>query len=306
MSSPAESPAVAPSATAEPCPTPLEWHVVLDEFRRQWRHFVAPSHVGTERVTGVTFGAGTPLYVLGPAAGDCRLFALLAWLLKDDFCCVFVDLPKLGWPVRGAVELPKLTGAVLSAAAHLGHFQHGVLGVEFGSAVALDLAANYPNRISSLVLLQAAAKFSPTWLERGMLAYGSCLPGAIGGIPGWWNLQRQNHRPWFPPFDDSRFDFLARTLGESPTSQFSRRMQLRAGLDFSPHLGSIAAPTLLVETEGEGPVIRRGMDQLRAGLPHAQVESLHSTGLHPYLTHPHRLAKLIRTFVDSVRVASAN
>lgn len=293
---PSGQPSAAPAA-GEPCPAPLEWRVVLVEFRKQSRPFVVPSHDGSDCLTGLTFGAGAPLYFLGPAAGDRNLFALLAWLLKDDFCCVFVDLPELGWPVRTAVELPKLTGAVLSAAAHLGHSQHAVLGVEFGSALALDLAANFPDRVGSLILMQPTARFAPSLLERGLYAYGACLPGAIGGIPGWWNVQRRNHRRWFPPFDDSRFDFLVQTLGQSPTAQFSRRMQLWSGLDFAPHLRSITAPTLLIETEGEGPIVSERLQALQAGLSDVRTESLHSAGFYPYLTHPHRVAKLIRTFL---------
>jgi pimeloyl-ACP methyl ester carboxylesterase len=268
---------------------------VLEEFRRQSVPFEGQGD--SERVTGVTFGSGAPLYVLGPAAGDRELFALLAWLLKDDFCCVFVDRPAIGWPVNATIELPRLTRSVLSAAHRLDHQRFAVLGVEFGSALALDLAVNNPEQISSLVLLQAAPRVSPSWLERGLHTYGSGMPGLIGGIPGWWNLQQQNHRPWFPPFDGSRFDFLVQNLGQTPTAQFSRCMRLWTGLDFGAHLKSIVAPTLLIETEGEGANINRQMRDLQAALKDARTEDMHSSGLYPYLTHPHRVAKLMRTFL---------
>jgi len=268
---------------------------VLDEFRRLSVPF--ETHNDGERVAGVTFGAGAPLYVLGPAAGDRELFSLLAWLLKDDFCCVFIDRPSIGWPVNVATELPRLTRSVLSAASQLGQARFSVLGVEFGSALALDLAVNNPEQVTALVLLQGAPRVLPSWLERGLHTYGSGMPGLIGGIPGWWNLQQQNHRPWFPPFDNSRFDFLVQNLGQTPTAQFSRRMRLWTDLDFGPHLTSIAAPTLLIETEGEGPNIGRQMQALQAGLSNVRTEEMHSSGLYPYLTHPHRVAKLIRTFL---------
>jgi len=280
---------------AEPCPTPLEWRVVVAEFRRQSVPF--EDDADGERVRGVTFGSGTPLYVLGPAAGDRELFALLAWLLKDDFCCVFVDRPAIGWPVSAATELPRLTRTVLRAARHLAHHRFAVLGVEFGSGLALDLAMNSPEQVIALMLLQGAPRVLPSWLERGLHAYGSGMPGLIGGIPGWWNLQRRNHRPWFPPFDDSRFDFLVQNLGQTPTAQLSRRMRLWTDLDFGPHLNSLAVPTLLIETEGEGSNIGRQMQALQAGLTNARTEEMHNSGLYPYLTHPHRVAKLIRTFL---------
>jgi hypothetical protein len=78
-------------------------------------------------------------------------------------------------------------------------------------------------------------------------------------------------------------------------------MRLWADLDFRSHLGSIVAPTLLIGTEGEGPNIRRWMRELQSGLTDVRTEDMHSSGLYPYLTHPHRVAKLVRTFLESVR-----
>lgn len=298
------SPSLAPAASAsaaavaaEPCPTPLEWRVVLDEFRRQARPFDGSNDPGSDRVTGITFGTGAPLFVLGPAAGDRELFALLAWLLKDDYSCVFVDLPQVRWPVNAADELARHTQTILAAADHLGHDRFVLLGVAYGSALAFDLVLNNQDRVAALVLLQAAAKSSPTWLERGLHAYGSLLPGVIGGIPGWWNVQRQNHRPWFPPFDDSRFDFLTQNLGRTPTAQYSRRMRLWSDLDFRDHLDSILTPMLLIETEGDGPHGAQRLLEVQSTLANSRTESLHSSGLYPYLTHPHRVAKLMRTFL---------
>jgi pimeloyl-ACP methyl ester carboxylesterase len=273
---------------------------VLDEFRRQCHPFDAVDDSNGERVSGVMFGTGAPLYVLGPAAGDRELFSLLAWLLKDEFCCVFVDPPSIDWPVRSATELARHSRHVLTAAQQLGHQRFAILGVEFGSAVALDLAVNNPDQVAALILLQAAARISPSWMERGLHTYGSWLPGMIGGLPGWWNLQRQNHRPWFPPFDNSRFDFLVQNVGRTRTSQLSRRMRLWSDLDFRAHLGSVSARTLLIDTEGEGPNVSRRMCELQDGLTDARSEDMHSSGLYPYLTHPHRIAKLARTFLESV------
>lgn len=304
MSSPVESPAIAPPA-AEPCPTPLEWRVVLEEFRRQARPFTAPDDFGGT-VRGLTFGSGAPLYVAGPAVGNHELFALLAWLLKEDYCCVFVEPPTIRWPVKSQTELPRQSGAVLAAARHLGHTVVSLLGVGFGASLALDVCLNQPERVNALIVLQGTPRLSASLLERGLNTYGGILPGTMKSIPGWSGLQRQNHRAWFPPFDGSRFDFLVQNLASTSTAQHARRMTVWSDLDFRPQLGNIRTPLLLVSTEGQGALASLGMEELRVGVPHAQSESLHSAGLHPYLTHPHRLAKLIRTFIDGVRTASAH
>lgn len=292
------SPSGAPAA-AEPCPTPLEWRAVLEEFRRGCRPFEFDDGATGERVRGVAFGDGPPLYVIGPASGDAELFALLAWLLKEHRCCVFVLPPAVGWPVRAAQELPRQSRVVLSAASHLGHERFAVFGVGFGSAASLDLCLNEPDRVKSLALVQGAARLGLSWLERGLYTYGAMWPGTIGWIPGWRGMQVQNHMPWFPPFDESRFDFLVDNLAQTSTAQLSRRMLLWGALDFRSQLSLIDAPVLLIETEGLGRGSIAALHELRSGLPQAQVESLHSAGRHPYLTHPHRVAKLLRTFLET-------
>ena len=67
-------------------------------------------------------------------------------------------------------------------------------------------------------------------------------------------------------------------------------------VNLEDRLQQVRCPVLLVRTEGQGKLEAAGHEALERGLPNARVEWLHSTGLHPYLTHPHRLAKLLKTF----------
>jgi pimeloyl-ACP methyl ester carboxylesterase len=69
------------------------------------------------------------------------------------------------------------------------------------------------------------------------------------------------------------------------------------GVDLRPDLPQIRQPVLLVRTEGEGAVSAACQEELAAALPHAKSEWLHTTGQLPYLTHPHRLAKLVKSFL---------
>jgi pimeloyl-ACP methyl ester carboxylesterase len=283
--------------TPDTCPPPLEWRSVLDEFRRLSRGFAVDSP-DSGGIRGRTFGSGSPLYVLGPAAGDCELFALLAWLLKDDHCCVFVEPQPVSWPVRPLPELRRQTCALLRAADELGHERMSVLAVGAASIPALDLCLNAPGRIERLALLHGRARLATSWLENAICLYGSLLPGALRSVPGWRRVQQRIHRYWFPPFDAGRFDFLLETLGRTPTAQAARRLRLWSGLDYRPRLSALQLPVLLMHTEGEGRAIDADMQQLQSALPQAQVVDLHSTGLYPYLTHPHRVAKLIREFLQ--------
>ena len=65
-------------------------------------------------------------------------------------------------------------------------------------------------------------------------------------------------------------------------------------MNLSDRLADVKCPVLLVRTEGQGQLETAGHEVLEKGLPNARTEWLHSTGLHPYLTHPHRLAKILK------------
>ena len=81
-----------------------------------------------------------------------------------------------------------------------------------------------------------------------------------------------------------------------PVAELARRTQAIMTYDVRAELPQMAAPTLLIRTEGDGGVAQRGIDEVERGLPAAKIEWLHNTGHLAYLTHPHRLAKLVREF----------
>jgi len=67
--------------------------------------------------------------------------------------------------------------------------------------------------------------------------------------------------------------------------------------DLRPRLNEVTTPVLLIRSEGEGMVSAACQRDLEAGLPHARVERLTSCGHLPYLSHPHRLAKIVKSFL---------
>lgn len=290
-----QHPAEPDAAAAEPCPTPLEWRQVLAEFRAQ-RQSVAQD--GDATINAVTFGNGRPLYFLGPAAGTHEQFALLAWLLRDEFRCVFIEYrPLPAVTLRSStLSLSLLAADVMSIAERLGDQRFAVCGTSFGALPALQLAFDEPDAIEGIVLVggYARRKYSP--LEESLIGYGRFLPGRLSSLPRWRALQEHNHRPWFPPFDPTRWEFLLNDLASTPTRQLARRLAISAAVDFRPLVPQIQTPVLLVRTEGEGQVLTACQDELEAGLPRVRSECMHTSGHFPHLTHPHRLAKLLKAF----------
>ncbi len=287
--------ATASELTPEPCPPPLAWQEVLGEFRAR-RTSIAFTFQGRPAVA-YAFGAGRPLCFLNPAAGDCELFALTAWLLHDECECLLFDYPSLP-PLGSPLSALSQCGAALQAAADAwGHCRFSVIAAGFGSHVALHLMSTEPDRVEAAALVCGSARRRLSLVERGLLAWGRVWPGPVRRIPGWPAVQQQNHRRWFPPFDTTRWEFLLNNLGATRTAQLARRTSVMGGIDLRSRLPGITQPVLLVRTEGEGAVSAACQDELSAGLPQAHSEWLHTTGQLPYLTHPHRLAKLVKSFL---------
>jgi hypothetical protein len=95
-----------------------------------------------------------------------------------------------------------------------------------------------------------------------------------------------------------KVELFERLLERNPGAAKEQAALIRE-VDLRPRLPEIPQPVLLVETEGEGTATRACQQELAAALPNATNETILGTGQYPYLTHPHRLAKILRQFLDS-------
>lgn len=288
-----------PPATGEThngCPTPLTTPQVLDAFRTESR----PWRLDRDgySLTGRTWGAGPPLYFLNGLTGTHDLFALTAYLLREQFRCVLFDYPDDITPEarrRGSAE--SLAEDLLAIADRQGDERFAVFASSFGGLVALSAMRAAPQRVARAVLQAGYAHRALSPLERLLVRAGRFVPGCVRQIPGWRAIQEQSHRPWFPPFDAVRWPAYLENAGRMPIATLARRADIVRRTDLRGRLAEITQPVLLIRGEGEGRIATRYQDELQRQLPHARTESLHTTGHLPYLTHPHRLAKVIREFL---------
>ncbi len=276
-------------ALREGCPPPLQWPQVLATFRDEAETWESETAAGLIR--GRVWGQGPPLVMLNGLAGSHELFALAAFLLKPQFRCVLLD-----YPTDGRTTWPKLADSVTDVAGDFLGDGGYLFGTSIGSALALEVALKCPMKVRGLVLHAAFAHLRLTWFERCGASLFGLIPGRIEGVSGWQSLQERCHRLWFPPIDPTRWSFYLADAGLTRITDVARRFGLLNRCDLRPRLKSLQCPTLLIHTEGEGATQQRCRDELAALLPHACTEFLHTTGLLTFLTHPHRLAKLIREF----------
>lgn len=286
------APPPAPPAAGEGCPTPLAWAEVVQAFQELGE---VREHAFSRRaVTSRRLGRGKPIYFLNHASGDGLLFALTAWLLKDEAECVVIDYPAVRNELTAAGFLPAVVEGLEQVRSDLGHGSVNVYGATLGGLCGLEWMRQRPASVARGIL--QTPMFSVPWtpVERTLFAIGRRLPGTLAGLPGWKGMLERNHRDWFPPFDPTRWDFLLANQGATPLRDAAVRLRA-AGTPLSAETKSVAQPVLIVRTEGEGAGLTRNAETLAATLPHASTEWMHTAGHSPFLTHPHRLVKLIRT-----------
>ena len=283
-----------PPPVGEPCPTPLVWQEVLAAYRSESTAWELTN--GSHRLVGRTWGRGRPLCLLNGFAATAEMSALTMWLLREEFRCVVFDTFEESAPRRTRPTMSDFASDVLAAADHHGADSIGVFGASFGAAVALQTALESPGRIEGLVLQHGFARRRLSMSERLLAGWCRRSRRTLAQFPWRRRIQELNHRRWFPPFDGTRFEFLVDSTGSIPLADLARKALAVHGFDIANRLGEIACPVLLLRTEGEGGIEAGLHARLERGLKGSRTEWLHSSGLHPSLTHPHRLAKLIKSF----------
>lgn len=290
-----DTPTAAP-AEGGACPPPLQWQEVLREVTERATHWTV--EVPGTQLTGLTLGEGPPLIFLNSLAEPRELSFLLAWLLRDQFRCVLFDWRGVKSPQRGPVTLDRLVADLFEIADHWPGEPNRLLATGLGGLVGLRALHDRPRQFSHLTLVAGYAHRQLTATERRLAAVGRWLPGTVQRLPGWRAVQRHSHRRFFPPFDETRFEFFLDRLGRMPIAPLCELARVIAQTDLTPLLPQIENPVLLIETEGTPLTLREAGQTLARQLPHATMEELHNTGLIPGLTHPHRIAKLIRTAAE--------
>lgn len=272
------------------CPTPQQWQEVLAEFLHAGTHW--SFSWGGGEILGRTIGDGPPLYFLNPITGTHELFCLTVWLLRDRYRCVLLDYPD-----TGTTSLESLAAGVAEVARRHGDEAIDVYAAGFGTLVAWALAESHSKLVSRIVAQGALSEIRPSLAETCLANLGRVWPGRFARVPGRWALQQRSHRPWFPAYDESRFDFYQQCSGKNRTRAVAARFRAAAKGNVIPRLGEVTQPVLLIRSEGEGPVQVRSHEVLTRALPQARTEFLHTCGQLPFLTHPHRLVKLIAAFL---------
>jgi pimeloyl-ACP methyl ester carboxylesterase len=272
------------------CPPPLSWRHVLENVRNKSESWEFAGKTGT--LHGRTFGSGPAIYFLNGVGGNWELFALTMWLLRDEFRCVIFDYPG----DQNRFSLDDLTTDLFQIADERNDEQFSLFAASAGSVLAFNAMAKSPERIDHAVIHTGTASSRLSLMERLFVGLGRMLPMKLSRLPMVRRVQTLNHRPWFPPFDHSRWEFFLENTGRISAKTLSRRIKSFQKPNLVQSLSQVSTPIQFLATEGEGVVSAENREKISQALPHATTKGLPNCGLLPFLTHPHVLSGVLRSY----------
>ncbi|MGQ5524468.1 alpha/beta fold hydrolase [Chitinimonas sp. PSY-7] len=240
-----------------------------------------------------------PMVFLHGFSADSSNWLFLAPSFRHDFRILIPDLPGFGetgyLPKSYALEVQLARLKDFMDMLHLD--QVHLVGNSMGGYIAAAFAANYPDRVASLALFNAAGvdmpKRSPFY-EAALAGENQLLirkPADFDHI-----LKLVYHRrPYIPGF--LRDHLINRGIAQADNQDqiFKEMFGQRIWLD--ELLLKIKAPTLILWGDDDRVLDISSIQLFKAGIPHAQTAILAKCGHVPMLERPVATAKVYRTFL---------
>jgi pimeloyl-ACP methyl ester carboxylesterase len=253
-------------------------------------------------------GAGEPVLLLHCSAGSSGAWLPVMEHLSRDFRMLVPDLLGYGrsapWPRNAKLQPEAELGvveAVLDAVARPVH----LVGHSYGGTVALNAARRFPQRVSSLTLIEPVAFHllrrateADGWREIAAIAErhlalvgeGQDAAAAEAFVTYWMGPKAWQQMP------DAARDNAVRTAAKIAAEW---RLMFAAEDDLEATSG-IAAPALLVCGGRTRRPARRVVEILHQALPHAGHHEIADAGHMSPLTHPAAVADAIRRHLGSI------
>jgi pimeloyl-ACP methyl ester carboxylesterase len=256
----------------------------------------ACAHLKNYTVEYREWGEGPPLILVPGLAGGFELLGPMARLLADRFKVISYQLRGEDdcFALRRRFGLEDLVN-------DLGEFldwhcleKPAVMGVSFGGVLALEFAARFPHRLSSLVVQGAGCRFERGLLQRvaSVVLSRFPLPSDNPFVNQFFNLLfggRQKQGPLF--------QFVTRQCWQTDQGIMAHRFHLVEQFDVSQRLEQIRVPTLILVGDRDLLVSERNLGLLCRGLSKANLVRLKRCGHLAFVTHAARVADEVKKFL---------
>jgi pimeloyl-ACP methyl ester carboxylesterase len=242
------------------------------------------------------WGEGPPLVLVPGLAGGYELLGPLARLLARDFRVITYQLRGETDPfaLRRRFDLQDLVGDLAEFLERCCLENPTVMGVSFGGVLALEFAARFPNRLRSLVVQGAGARFERGLLHQvaGAVLARYPLPSDSPFINQFFNLLfggKQSKGPLF--------EFVTRQCWQTDQSVMAHRFSLVERFNLESHLDAIRVPALVMAGDRDMLVSERSLQALSEGIPQAELVRLKGCGHLAFVTRPEQVAAEVRRFL---------
>jgi triacylglycerol lipase len=239
-------------------------------------------------------GCGEPLVLIHGFGGDKDNFTRIARFLTPHYHLIIPDLPGFGDASRDPDASYQATDQARSLCEFL-----NVLGLKrvhlggnsMGGFIACQFAAEQPERVASLWLLNAAGT-KPAYesnLLKHYLATGE-LPMLLHSAADFKRLmQMTTHKPPFLPYS------IRSTLARRSVADFDLHSEIMRQFTASPMLetqfNAINTPALIVWGDEDQVLHPAGATALQSLLPDSEVQLMADIGHLPMLEAPRRTAR---------------
>jgi pimeloyl-ACP methyl ester carboxylesterase len=228
-------------------------------------------------------------------AGGYELLGPLARLLARDFRVITYQLRGETDPfaLRRRFDLHDLVNDLAEFLEVCCLENPALMGVSFGGALALEFAARYPNRLRSLVVQGAGARFERGLLQQvaGAVLSRYPLPSDSPFINQFFNLLfggKQSKGPLF--------EFVTRQCWQTDQSVMAHRFGMVERLDLEDRLDAIRVPALVMAGDRDLLVSERSLKALGDGIRQAEMVRLKGCGHLAFVTKPEQVATEVRRF----------
>lgn len=238
---------------------------------------------------------GTALVFVNSLGTDLRIWDALVSHFAADYRIIRHD--KRGHGLSGCPQPPyTIRQHADDLAGLLDELQIGkaiLIGISVGGMIALDFAAQHPQRLEKLVLCDTAPKIGTPemWNERiaALRAHGMAHLGAA--ILARW------FAPAFAAAQPDAYGGYGNMLTRTPVDGYTGTCEAIRDADLWPQVGKIRAPTLVLCGAEDMATPPAQAQQLTAALPNANCTIIDGAAHLPCIEQPQVMAAAIAKFL---------